>query len=206
MNAQLCGIYAIVDPAAIASPLALLDDVLAAGVRLVQFRAKAGVDRPLLRALHERTRDAGALLIVNDDLDAALEADGLHAGQEDLARLGASGLRARLSGLVLGISCGLPAEARVAERLGADYVGTGPFAPTASKADAGEAIGTAGLRAVVAATALPVAAIGGIGLAELAAVAAAGARMAAVISAISGGPDPRANARALVERWAEVAP
>jgi thiamine-phosphate pyrophosphorylase len=202
---MLRGIYAIVDPAATNAPLALLEDVLAAGVRLIQLRAKAGVERALLRALHERTRVAGALLLVNDDLEAALEADGLHAGQEDLVRLGATGLRARLAGRVLGISCGLPDEARAAEKLGADYVGTGPFAATASKADAGEAIGAAGVSAVVSATRLPVAAIGGIGLDELAAVAAAGARMAAVISAIAAGPDPRANARALVERWTAVA-
>jgi thiamine monophosphate synthase len=61
------------------------------------------------------------------------------------------------------------------------------------------------VRAVVAATPLPVAAIGGIELSDLAGVAGAGASMAAVISAIARGPDPGANARALVARWREVA-
>ena len=54
------------------------------------------------------------------------------------------------------------------------------------------------------ATALPVAAIGGIELSDLDAVVRSGAKMAAVISAIARGPDPAANARALVARWASL--
>ena len=94
----------------------------------------------------------------------------------------------------------------VAKALGADYIGTGPYALSSSKLDAGEAIGVAGLRAVVDATTLPVAAIGGIEIADLSAVAGSGARMAAVIAAIARGPDPGANARALVERWNALCP
>ena len=202
--APLTGIYAIVDPAFAPNPAALLDDVLAAGVRIVQYRAKAGVDGGLLRRLLARTRAAGAALVVNDDVESALAADGLHAGQEDLAGVDLASLRARLGDRLFGVSCGTAAEARAAEAAGADYVGTGPFAATSSKADAGVLLGPAGLAAVVAATRLPVAAIGGIDLAALPAVARAGAAMAAVISAIALAPDPRAAARALVERWETV--
>ncbi len=200
----MTGIYAIVDAAATSSPLELLDDVLRAGVRLVQYRAKAGVDRDLVRRMVARTRAADALLIVNDDLEAAVEVDGLHVGQEDLAALGARGARERLRGKLLGVSCATPREAREAEVLGADYVGAGPFAVTVSKLDAGVAIGEAGIRAVALATALPVAAIGGIECEDLEIVVRSGARMAAVISAIARGPDPEANARALVARWHEL--
>ncbi len=203
---HLCGIYAIVDADATADPLALLDDVLAGGVRLIQCRAKSGVAHELVRAMASRTRARGATLIVNDDLEASLDADGLHVGQEDLVRLDGRILPERLGGRILGISCGTPEEAREAESLGADYVGVGPYAATSSKLDAGPAIGAAGIRAVVAATKLPVAAIGGIGFDDLAAIVASGAAMAAIISAIGRGPDPRANARALVERWAALTP
>jgi thiamine-phosphate pyrophosphorylase len=137
-------------------------------------------------------------------LEAALEADGLHAGQEDLAALGANGARRRLRGKLLGVSCATPREAREAALLGADYLGAGPFALTGSKLDAGAAIGEAGIRAVVDATPLPVAAIGGIAREHLASVVRSGARMAAVISAIARGPDAEANARALVARWNEL--
>jgi thiamine-phosphate pyrophosphorylase len=144
------------------------------------------------------------MLIVNDDLEAALEADGLHAGQEDLIALDGRALRARLGRRVLGVSCGIASEAQAAETLGADYVGTGPVAATVTKGDAGAPIGAGGLRAVVSATRLPVVAIGGLTLAGLAEVAAAGAAMAAVVSAIARAPDPGAAARAFVERWSEL--
>ena len=138
MNARLSGIYALIDSAVTADAERYLDALLSGGIRLVQYRAKDGIDRALLRALHLRTQRAGALLIANDDLDAALLADGLHAGQEDVEALRASGidaarLRELLEGKILGVSCGLPGEARRALADGADYVGTGPFKTTATQ-------------------------------------------------------------------------
>jgi thiamine-phosphate pyrophosphorylase len=178
--------------------------MLGGGIRVVQYRAKAGVDRALVRRMHALTRAAGAWLIVNDDFEAALEADGFHAGQEDLAAKEPAETRLRLGARLFGVSCGVPDEARRAEAFGADYVGVGPFAATATKLDAGEALGEAGLRAVVAATRLPVVAIGGIDLAALPAVRRTGAAMAAVVSAIARAPEPGAAARELVERWAAL--
>ncbi len=198
---MLSGIYAIVDRATSVAPLAFLDALLFAKIRVVQYRAKAGVDIDVVRAMHARTRAAGATLIVNDDFDAALEADGWHAGQEDLAARDPRELRARLGTRLFGVSCGLPEEARVAEAFGADYVGTGPFAATTTKRDAGPAIGADGLRAVVVATNVPVVAIGGIGAHNLDAVAATGAAMAAVVSALSDAEDPAATAASLIARW-----
>jgi thiamine-phosphate pyrophosphorylase len=200
----LSGIYAIIDRAATRDPFPLLAAVLSAGVRLVQYRAKAGVDRGVVARMLERTRAAGALLIVNDDLEAALQADGLHVGQEDLAAHDAGALRRRLGARILGISCGTAAEAQRAREVGADYVGAGPFAATETKRDAGPAIGEAGVRAMVAAACVPVAAIGGIGLGNLAVVADTGAAMAAVISAVAEATDPRAAAAALVREWARL--
>lgn len=197
----LRGIYGIVDDAAVPSPLSFVDALLAGGVRVVQYRAKRGVDRTLLRPLLERVHAAQAVLVVNDDLEAALEADGWHAGQEDLAECDLRAIRARLGSRLFGISAGVPSEARVAEAAGADYVGVGPFATTGSKPDAGEAIGAAGVAAVVRATSLPVVAIGGIRLSSLPAVARTGASMAAVISAFARASEPEQTARAFVERW-----
>jgi thiamine-phosphate pyrophosphorylase len=170
----------------------------------VQYRAKAGVDPAIVRALRAVTANAGALLIVNDDLEAALEADGLHVGPEDLNRLG-DGLRARLGERVLGVSCGSIGEVGPFSRLDADYFGVGPYAATLTKADAGPPIGAAGVAAVVKAAApLPIVAIGAICLGDLVDVARSGARMAAVASAFSAAADPEAALRALVVRWAEV--
>ncbi len=200
------GIYGIVDLALSPAPLDLLAALLAGGIRIVQYRAKAGVDRSVVRAMHALTQARGAFLIVNDDLDAALEADGWHAGQEDLAGRDPREVRARLRGRIFGVSCGVPDEARAAESFGADYVGVGPFAATGTKADAGDAIGIAGIAAVVRATRVPVVAIGGIDAANLADVIASGASMAAVVSAVARAPDPAGMARRLVAAWSPPSP
>jgi thiamine monophosphate synthase len=80
-------------------------------------------------------------------------------------------------------------------------VGVGPFATTGTKADAGDAIGSAGIAAVVRATRVPVVAIGGIDATNLGDVIASGASMAAVVSAIARAPDPTGMARRLVAAW-----
>ncbi|GAC1312263.1 MAG: thiamine phosphate synthase [Vulcanimicrobiaceae bacterium] len=203
---RFAGIYGIVDRDSTNDPVALLETMLEAGVRVVQYRAKHGVERSLVRAMHARTHRADAILIVNDDLEAAFDADGWHGGQDDLAGREIVAIRALLGTRVLGISCGTVAEALVAGRAGADYLGVGPFANTRTKRDAGGALGRQATEAIVASTACPVVAIGGIDLSNLAEVRASGARMAAVISAIAEAADPAAATRALVLAWETARP
>lgn len=203
--APLEGIYAIVNaqtPRLTEFVAALLDG----GIRIVQYRAKAGVVAEEVHAVRLITKKAGALLILNDDWKAALavRADGVHLGPDDANRAQLPMIREYLDGLVLGLSCGTAEEARYAESLGADYIGAGSVFATASKADAGEPIGLAGLALVAAATTLPVAAIGGITAQTIGAVRETGVSMAAVISALSGAPDPRNAAADLVKRWAST--
>ena len=125
--------------------------------------------------------DLDAELIVNDDLEAALELGcGVHLGQTD------PGIeRAREAGIPLGISVAKRREAAVAEFSGATYVGAGPIWPTPSKLDAGEPIGLDGLRDICLSVAIPVVAIGGIDASNAAACIGAGASGVAVIRAIA---------------------
>lgn len=201
MNAHFRGLYALIEPSAHADPADYLDALLRGGVRLVQIRAKGGIATDLLRTLVARVRAAGGTAIVNDDVELALEADGVHLGQEDAAAHDLRAVRDRLGARALGLSCGTPAEARAVAPGLADYLGVGPIFATSSKADAGGPIGVNGVRVVVEATPLPVAAIGGIGLAALPWVRESGAAMAAVISALASAPDPEATARAFVAAW-----
>jgi thiamine-phosphate pyrophosphorylase len=78
-----------------------------------------------------------------------------------------------------------------------DYLGTGPVFTTATKSDAGGAIGIAGLRAMVARGHLPIVAIGGIGLTNADEVMASGVDGIAVVSAVMAAADPTAAARSL---------
>jgi len=195
------GIYALLDPAAHAEPAAYLTALLRGGIRIVQIRAKGGIALPLLRASVQAIRAAGGIAIVNDDVDLALEADGVHLGQEDLALHDLPALRARLGDRAIGLSCGTPAEARAVVPGLVDYLGAGPIFATSSKSDAGGPIGVNGVRVVVEASVLPVTAIGGITVASIPRVRQTGAAMAAVISALAAAPDPEATARAFVAAW-----
>ncbi len=199
----LRGIYAIVEPDRHPGALrSYVGALLAGGIRLFQVRAKPGPDPAALQTVCAAVHAEGGIVLVNDDPDGALAADGIHLGQEDLAALDPAALRSRLGGRIIGLSCGTPAEARaVPAVLRPDYLGVGPIFTTASKADAGGPIGVSGVRAVALATALPVAAIGGIGRADLGRVRESGAVMAAMISSLAGAADPAAEARACIAAW-----
>jgi thiamine-phosphate pyrophosphorylase len=137
------------------------------------------------------------VFIVNDhpDIAIAVDADGVHLGQDDLPAEEARKLMG--SGRIIGVSTHSIAQARAAESVGADYVGFGPVFPTETK-DAGPLQGIGALRQVRSAVTVPIIAIGGIRSGNIGDVLAAGADGAAVISAILGAPDISVASRQLV--------
>jgi len=201
--ALLHGIYAIVNEDG-RDPRVLVSSILSAGVRVVQYRAKNGIVADSLRTVRELTRDADALLIVNDDWRAAIvfDCDGVHLGPDDDGFAHVPVVRSRFDDRLIGLSCGTVPEARTAQAAEVDYIGVGSVFATASKSDAGTPIGIDALRTIQAAVTLPIAAIGGITGENIAEVRATGVAMAAVISAIANVPNPGDAARGLVEHWA----
>ncbi len=199
---RLLGIYLVTDPV-IGRPRRVEEAVRQAvesGVRCVQLRDKGASHEELVmlgRRLLEFTRPAGALLILDDDVSAALEAgaDGAHLGQGDMPAIAARSLLG--ADMVLGVSVRTAEEARKAESEGADYLAASPVFPTATKTDAGEPLGLDGVRRLRASTALPLVAIGGIDAKNAASVIAAGADGIAVVSAIMAAPDIPAACRLL---------
>lgn len=172
------------------------------GARAIQLRNKGDSARELLavgRDLRTVTREHGALLFVNDRLDVALalEADGIHLGPHDLPV--AAVRRHAPPGFIIGRSADDPEVARAAVGEGADYIGCGTVYPTTTKADAGDAIGLAGLERVVRAVPVPVVAIGGVTVARAAEIPPTGAAGVAVVGAVMAAPDPAAVVRALLE-------
>ena len=205
-RALLRGPYAIVNEAPDARRL--IEAVLVAGFRIVQYRAKRGIDRARLRAFADLARARGALAIGNDDWRAAREAgcDGVHLGPGDDGFEDPARVRAAWPEAIVGLSIGSPDEARLADLGAVDYLGVGAVFATASKADAGAPIALAGLRALADATDLPICAIGGITAERLAGVRASGAAMAATIAAIEKAADPAEAARRFVAAWKSAAP
>jgi thiamine-phosphate diphosphorylase len=177
--------------------------VLAAGVRLLQYRAKRGIVAEHILALRGLTQQHDALLIVNDDwrVADAFSCDGVHLGPDDAGFDNVRTVRKAMPQRLIGISCGTISEVCDAPAAAVDYLGAGSVYATASKDNAGPPIGTDGLRSLVGVSVVPVAAIGGITAATLADVYRCGAQMAAVISAISSATDPERAARELVEIW-----
>ncbi len=177
------------------------------GVDAVQLRGKDLPIREQLaigRALRTITREAGVLLIVNDrvDLALALDADGVHVGQDDLPAEVARQLVG--AGRIVGVSAATIAEARAARDAGADYLGVGAIYGTATKPDAGTPTGPALLGLIAGAVELPLVGIGGIGVTNAAEVIAAGAAGVAVVSAIVAADDPERAARDLKRRIASA--
>lgn len=172
--------------------LATVEAALQGGVMLVQYREKTADD--LERFFHAQKlcqicHRYGALFIVNDRVDLALavDADGVHLGQQDLP----IALARQLLGphRLIGRSTTNPEEMQRAIAEGADYIGVGPVYETPTK----EGKPAAGLDYVQYATkhaTVPWFAIGGIDPSNINEVLAAGAQRVAIVRAIMQAEQP----------------
>ncbi len=165
----------------------VLRSAAALGVRLFQYRDKqASMNTAYAQtlALRQAATEVGGCLIINDrcDLALAVQADGVHLGQDDLPIADAR----RLLGpdRLIGLSTHGPAQVLEATALKPDSIGFGPIFSTSTKADHDPVVGLDGLRAARALTTIPIFAIGGITADRVGDILAAGANGVAVISAI----------------------
>jgi len=176
---------------------------LRGGISMVQVRERDLGGAELLKvaaalvAASRAAAGARARVVVNDRLDVALaaRAAGVHlpaAGLPLAAVRRHAGTR-----FLVGRSVHGAAEAREAERAGADYLVFGPVFETPSKAAFGDPLGPEALGRVAEAARIPVWAIGGIDAGNAATLAGLPIAGVAVIRAIAAAPDPEAAARAL---------
>jgi thiamine-phosphate pyrophosphorylase len=184
---RLPALYAILDTACFAKANDLFsasEELVRAGVTLLQYRNKSGNARQMLEQARElRLRLGGSVkLIMNDRADLAVAAglDGVHVGQDDLSPEGARKVIGE--SLWLGVSTHNPEQVKEADETSADYIAVGPVFATASKAKPDPVIGLDGVRRARQLTAKPLVAIGGITRANCRSVIDAGADSAAVIS------------------------
>ena len=174
-------------------------NAIAAGAAVVQVREKSMADRQLIehgRRVRQWTREAGALLIINDRADLAVltHADGVHVGQDELTVREAR----RIVGpdRLVGLSTHTIEQARQAVLDGADYIGVGPVFPSTTK-KFDEYAGLELVRLVAAEITLPWFAIGGIDADNIGEAIAAGASRVAVSGAICGAEHPADTTRQL---------
>ncbi len=190
----LSGLYLILDAAWVSrcSLEDVIQEAVDAGVRLIQYRDKSGSMQDAYRrakALRAMAPLGKVLFIVNDrcDLALAVQADGVHLGQEDLPVALARQIVGRK--LLIGLSTHNREQVRLAPTDEADYLGFGPICPTETKAHHDPVVGVAGLAQVRSLTTLPVFAIGGITPTAIPSLREAGADGVAVASGILGASD-----------------
>lgn len=182
-----------------ALPDARLEAALHGGVGIVQLRCKGAADADVIAAgrrfagVCERF---GVPLILNDrpDLVAAVGADGVHIGQDDVGVARARELVGPER--IVGLSTHSPGQIDAALAAGVDYIGVGPVHATPTKPGR-PAVGTGLVTYAAAHARIPFFAIGGIDRSNAGAVIAAGAERVAVVRAITRSPDPERAAREL---------
>ena len=181
----------------------VLEQALDGGVKAIQLREKDLGGKNLFE-LAERARGLcthyGARLFVNDRIDVALavEADGVQLGKTSIPIETARNLLGPWK--LIGASIHSLAEAKEAERSGADFILFGPVYFTASKAAYGAPQGLTALKEVVEKTSSPVYAIGGIQPENIEETKRTDIRGIALISAIMNADNPRAATRRVLQK------
>lgn len=182
--------------------LRVMEQALAGGATVIQLREKNMTVREMVEVgakLQELARQHRATFIINDHVDVALaiDADGVHLGQDDLP---VSKARAMLGPKkIIGLSTHSLEQALEASSLPLDYLGVGPVFTTPTKPDA-RPVGLELLTKVFRRLTVPFVAIGGIEEINLEQVLAAGAKNVAVIRAVVAADDVTEAARRLKAR------
>ncbi|HML33897.1 MULTISPECIES: thiamine phosphate synthase [Sporomusa] len=172
--------------------VATVEQALQGGATVVQVREKNLSTLEFFQVtsrIKSITDKYGVPLIVNDRADIALAVDaaGLHIGQEDLPLAVAR----RLLGpdKIIGVSASTLEEALLAQEQGADYLGVGAVFPTNTKDDA-DSVSLAALKSIKEQVRIPVVAIGGINRSNVQAVMGTGIAGVAVVSAVIAAQNP----------------
>ena len=184
------------------SDLEVLEAVIRGGARMVQLREKDRSRGDLYRLavqFREITRRSDVLLIINDHLDIALavDADGVHLGQDDLPVPAA---RRIAPDLIIGASTHSLPEALRAQEDGADYVNIGPIFPTRTKEGVHEIIGPEAIAEISPHLSIPFTVMGGINESNIDRVLEKGASRVAMVTAVTMAPDIAGAVQSLKNR------
>jgi thiamine-phosphate pyrophosphorylase len=201
---RISGLYVILDRQFLVgrNELDIAGQIIEGGAKVIQLRDKQSKKRgllPVAQKLKELCSQAGVLFIINDYLDLAMavDADGLHIGQEDLPL---PVVRRELPvDKIVGCSVTTVSQATKAQNEGADYIAVGSIFPTTTKKEA-IIVGVDILKELKQIVSTPLVAIGGINQSNIGEVVAAGADAVAVISAVLGEKDVRGTVQKLVAK------
>jgi len=186
------------------SLLVVVEEALKGGVTVVQYREKHASTRIMLEealALSRICRFYRVPFLVNDRIDIAIavDADGVHLGQDDMPP--AIARRIIGSGKIIGLTVHNEEEVVEAERQEVDYLSFAPVFATSTKPDHKTPLGIEGVAKLASKTRLPCVAIGGIKEHHVEMLAKTGIDGICVVSAILGSENPEESARRLRDLW-----
>ena len=168
MELKACKIYLVTDEKACLGKdfYACIEEAIKGGAGIVQLREKNISTKDLYEKalkVKEICKNYGALFIINDRLDIAqaVGADGVHLGQSDMPIEKAR--KILKDKFLIGATARNIEEAKRAELLGADYIGSGAIFGTSTK-DNAKKLEMEELKKIVASVKIPVFAIGGINI------------------------------------------
>ena len=178
---------------------AQIESALKGGITCLQLREKHLSQTEFIdeaRIVKRLCEKYSVPLIINDDVEVALEsgADGVHVGQDD----GDVAEVRKIAGnrLIIGVSAHNVEEALLAEKNGADYLGSGAVFGSQTKSNV-HTLPLETLRNICSSVKIPVVAIGGINKDNISRLAGSGISGTALVSAIFGAADIETECRML---------
>jgi len=176
--------------------LEIIEEILIAGVRIIQHRFKTGTDQDHLKEaiqIRNLCKRYNSLFIVNDRIDIALasNADGIHLGQNDLDLKTARKLLGYSK--IVGISANNAIDISNALKEGCDYIGIGPVFETTTKKNK-VPLGIENIKTLTKDLNIPWFAIGGIKSNNISYLKRNGFKRVALVSQLMNSEDPKEDA------------
>ena len=182
--------------------LEIIENILIAGVRIIQHRFKAGTDKDNLQEaiqIKNLCTRYNSLFIINDRVDIALasNADGVHLGQDDLELKTARKLLGYSK--IIGTSANNSIDITNAVKGGSDYIGIGPIFETSTKKNK-KPLGIEKIKTLTKDLNIPWFAIGGVTTKNISNLKSSGFRKVALVSQIMNSDDPKEKAIMILKR------
>ncbi len=176
--------------------LKIIEEILNAGVKIIQHRFKTGTDKDNLQEaiqIKNLCEKYNSIFIINDRVDIALasNADGVHLGQDDLGLKTARKLLGYSK--IIGISANNEIDISNALKDGCDYIGIGPVFETSTKKDK-KPLGIEKIKTLTKDINIPWFAIGGVTKNNISYLKSNGFKKVALVSQLMNSEDPKEEA------------
>jgi len=201
VNADAMTLYAVTDRTWV-KDTTLMDQVkeaLEGGITFLQLREKHLSKEEFIkeaRKMKELSKEYKVPFVINDNIEVALavDADGVHIGQDDMSVEEARKLLGEDK--IIGVSAHNVEEAIKAQKGGADYLGVGAVCATSTKKDA-NVVSKEEIKKICHTVEIPVVAIGGIKKENIKTLEGTDVDGVAVVSAIFAAKDIKKDTKQL---------